>query len=108
MGAPSDRVYFLMSGEVSVVVEMPDGRLRRLSTSTAGMSFGETAMIDGGVRGADVVAETRVECWSLSRAVFEELENSHPALKIGLLRNALRVVSGIAGRLTGEVLALES
>jgi hypothetical protein len=40
--------------------------------------------------------------------VFEELENSHPALKIGLLRNALRVVSGIAGRLTGEVLALES
>lgn len=108
MGAPSDRVYFLMSGEVSVVAEMLDGRLRRLSTSTAGMSFGETAMIDGGVRGADVVAETRVECCSLSRAVFEELENSHPALKIGLLRNALRVVSGIAGRLTGEVLALES
>jgi glutaminase len=108
MGAPSDRVYFLISGEVSVVVEMPDGHLRRLSTSTAGMSFGETAMIDGGVRGADVVAETRVECWFLSRAVFEELENSHPALKIGLLRNALRVVSGIAGRLTGEVLALES
>jgi glutaminase len=108
MGAPSDRVYFLMSGEVSVVAEMLDGRLRRLSTSTAGMSFGETAMIDGGVRGADVVAETRVECWSLSRSVFEELENSHPALKIGLLRNALRVVSGIAGRLTGEVLALES
>jgi glutaminase len=108
MGAPSDRVYFLMSGEVSVVAETPDGRLRRLSTSTAGMSFGETAMIDGGVRGADVVAETRVECWSLSRAAFEELENSCPALKIGLLRNALRVVSGIAGRLTGEVLALEN
>jgi len=108
MGAPSDRVYFLMSGEVSVVAEMPDGRLRRLSTSTAGMSFGETAMIDGGVRGADVVADTRVECWSLSRAVFEDLGRSHPALKIGLLRNALRVVSGIAGRLTGEVLALES
>jgi glutaminase len=108
MGAPSDRVYFLMSGEVSVVAEMPDGRLRRLSTSTAGMSFGETAMIDGGVRGADIVAETRVECRSLSRAAFEELENSYPALKIGLLRNALRVVSGIAGRLTGEVLALEN
>lgn len=107
MGAPSDRAYFLTSGEVSVVAEMPDGRLRRLSTSTAGMSFGETAMIDGGVRGADVFAETRVECFSLSRAAFEELGNSRPTLKIGLLRNALRVVSGIAGRLTGEVLALE-
>jgi hypothetical protein len=28
-------------------------------------------------------------------------------LKLQLLRNALRVVSGIAARLTGEVLALE-
>ena len=35
MGAPSDRVYFVTSGEVSVVAEMPDGRLRRLSTSSA-------------------------------------------------------------------------
>ena len=108
MGAPSDRVYFLVSGEVSVVAETPEGRLRRLSTSTPGMSFGETAMIDGAVRGADVLAESPVECWSLSRAVFENLENSHPTLKIGLLRNALRVVSGIAGRLTGEVLALDA
>lgn len=108
MGAPSDRVYFVTSGEVSVVAEMPDGRLKRLSTSSAGMSFGETAMIDGGVRGADVLADTRVECWSLGREAFEKLERTHPALKIGLLRNALRVVSGIAGRLTGEVLALES
>jgi glutaminase len=108
VGTPSDRVYFLMSGEVSVVAEIPDGRLRRLSTSTAGVSCGETAMVDGGVRGADVLAETRVECWSLSREVFEKLESTHLALKIGLLRNALRVVSGIAGRLTGELLALES
>lgn len=108
MGAPSDRVYFLVSGEVSVVAETPEGHLRRLSTSTAGMSFGETAMIHGAVRGADVLAETPVECWSLSGAAFEDLENTHPTLKIGLLRNALRVVSGIAGRLTGEVLALDA
>lgn len=72
------------------------------------MSSRETAMIDDGVRSADGLAETRVECFSLSRAAFEELGNSHPALKTGLLRNALRVVSGIAGRLTGEVLAVES
>ena len=107
MGMPSDRIYFLMSGEVSVVVEMRDGRLRRLSTSSAGMSFGETAMIDGGVRGADVTADSRVECWSLTRDALEELERSHPALKLRLLRNALRVVSGIAARLTGDLLALE-
>ncbi len=106
-GTPSDRLYFLVSGEVSVVVEMRDGRLRRLSTSTAGMSFGETALFDGGVRGADVVAETPAECWSLGREELEMLGNSQPALKLQLLGNALRVVSGIAARLTGEVLALE-
>jgi glutaminase len=106
-GTPSDRIYFLVSGEVSVVVEMRDGRLRRLSTSTAGMSFGETALFDGGVRGADVVAETPSECWSLGREELERLGSSSPALKLQLLRNALRVVSGIAARLTGEVLALE-
>lgn len=106
-GTTSDRMYFLVSGEVSVVVEMRDGSLRRLSTSTAGMSFGETALFDGGVRGADVLAETPAVCWSLDREALEELGTSHPALKLLLLRNALRVVSGIAARLTGEVLALE-
>jgi CRP-like cAMP-binding protein len=64
-------------------------------------------MIDGGVRGADVIADTRVECWSLNREVLAELESSHPSLKLGMLRNALRVVSGIAARLTRDVLALE-
>lgn len=108
MGDVSDRVYFLMTGEASVVAEMPDGRLHRLSTSTAGMSFGETALIEGGVRGADVLAETRIVCSSLRREAFEQLEQSRPTLKIGLLRNALRVQSRISGRLTGEVLALES
>lgn len=71
------------------------------------MSFGETALFDGGVRGADVLAETPAVCWSLDREALEELGTSHPALKLLLLRNALRVVSGIAARLTGEVLALE-
>jgi glutaminase len=108
MGDAADRVYFLMSGEVSVVAEMRGGRLKRLSTSSAGMSFGESALLAGGTRSADVLADTRVECWSLDSHALAALDATRPALKIALLRNALRAVSEIAQRLTGEVIALEA
>jgi glutaminase len=49
-------IYLLMSGQVSVVVDLPDGRLRRLSTLSAGMTFGELAIVDHAARSADVVA----------------------------------------------------
>jgi hypothetical protein len=45
-----------MSGEVSVRVDLPNGQIKRLSTLSPGMAFGEIAVINRSVRSADVHA----------------------------------------------------
>ena len=106
-GDPADKLYFLMRGEVSVIVELPHGGFKRLSTLSAGMGFGEWALIAGGVRSADVRADTPVECCTLSTEAFARLEHECPSLMIRLLHNLLHSTANTALRLTTEVTSLE-
>ena len=106
-GAPADAIYLLAAGEVSVIVDLPGGGHKRLSTLSAGMVFGESALIAGGQRSADVRADTAVDCWALSAEVFERLKLEQPRLAITLLHNLLSSASETIGRLTAEVAALE-
>jgi CRP-like cAMP-binding protein len=106
-GDAADTVYFLVRGDVSVVVDLPEGGFKRLSTLSAGMGFGESALIAGGVRSADVRADTVVECYALAAADFAGLEEGHPRLMARLLANLLRATADTAVRLTTEVAALE-
>jgi glutaminase len=107
-GEAADALFVLMQGQVSVVVELPDGAHKRLSTLTAGMSFGELAFMTGGRRSADVRADTPVECLTLDSATFARLERERPALMIRLLHNLLKTSAGTTLQLTREVAALES
>jgi glutaminase len=106
-GDAADALYFLLRGEVSVIVELPQGGFKRLSTLSPGMGFGEAALIAGGVRSADVRADTAVECCTLDAAAFARLEQSHPSLMIALMRNLMRSMTETTARLTTEVAALE-
>ncbi len=106
-GDPADAVYLLAAGEVSVVVPLPAGGHKRLSTLSAGMVFGESAVIAGGQRSADVRADTAVDCWVLRTEVFERMKLAQPHLAITLLHNLLASASETIGRLTAEVAALE-
>ncbi len=106
-GDPADALYFLVKGDVSVVVDLPKGGHKRLSTLTPGMGFGETALIAGGVRSADVRADSAVECYALTAKAFASLERECPRLMIGLLMNLLRSGNETSARLTAEVAALE-
>lgn len=76
-GQAADKLYFLMSGEISVIVELPSGRLKRLATVSPGMGFGESAVMDGGVRSADVRADKLGECYTLTKDAFERLDETH-------------------------------
>lgn len=107
-GDAADALYFLMRGQVSVVVDMIHGGQKRLSTLSPGMGFGETALTPGSLRSADVRADTAVECWSLSSANFTRLELERPSLAILLLHNLLKISAETAARLTNEVAAMES
>jgi glutaminase len=107
-GDAADGLYFLLRGEVSVVVALPQGGSKRLSTLTAGMAFGELALVSGGLRSADVRADTAVECAALSSEAFRALQTERPALAIALLGALLQVMGQTARRLTAEVAALEA
>jgi len=71
------------------------------------MGFGESALIAGGVRSADVRADTTVDCCMLGAAAFARLEHERPSLMIRLLFNLLHSTASTAVRLTTEVAALE-
>ena len=106
-GDVADALYLLLRGEVSVVIDLPQGGVKRLATLSAGATFGEAALIAGRTRSADVRADSAVECGVLSAADFERLQRERPSLMVRLLHNLLRSSTETAVRLTGEVAALE-
>jgi glutaminase len=105
-GDPAEEIYLLMSGVVSVTLDLPDGRRRRLSTVPAGAVFGELTVVDRSGRTADVRADTPVECLVLPAAELDGLAETNPSLKITLLTNLLRNVQRTVARLDRQVTAL--
>jgi glutaminase len=107
-GDPADALYLLVAGEVSVLLGLPDGTQRRLGTLSAGMGFGEAALLTQGIRSADIRADSPVECYRLSISSLRVLETEAPGLVIKLLTNLLRTSTAITARLTAEVSSLAS
>jgi glutaminase len=105
-GETADEIFLLMSGEVSVIVELPNGQIKRLSTLSPGMAFGELAVVNRTVRSADVRADEPVECYLLSMTAFDELGETNPLLKMTLLQNLLRNVSRMLTMVEQEVTTL--
>src|SRR4029078_446877 len=61
-GDQAGELFSLARGHVSVFVTLSSGSRRRLATFSAGMSFGEMAVIDRAPRSATIVADTQVDC----------------------------------------------
>jgi glutaminase len=104
-GEAGDRLFLITSGRLSVTIDIPGG-VRRLSTLSGGMVFGELSLIGREPRTADVHADTIVECHVLEADAFDELTVEQPELACVLLANLLRVVGRTARRMTGEVALL--
>jgi hypothetical protein len=104
-GDPADALFLLVRGRLSVLADDPRGWLRRLSTLSPGMGFGEPAIVDSARRTAFVRADRASVCWVLERAAVHSLEASRPRLKIKLLENLLRSTSWIVERLSRETVA---
>jgi glutaminase len=80
-GDEAGELFFLARGNVSVTVALGSGATKRLGTFSAGMTFGEIAVIDRAPRSANIVADTDGECDLLGLADFESLTKSHPAIR---------------------------
>src|SRR5690606_1611036 len=80
-GDPGDLVYSIVSGEVEIVREMPDGEERLLATMGPGEYFGEMALVSDAARTATVRARTEVELVGMGRADFTTLYAYLPGLR---------------------------
>jgi len=103
--AVADELFLLVGGALSVLSDLPDGRMRRLAALSPGMGFGETAVLDGVTRTAFVRADRASTCWVLKRADFDALGASDPQLQRRLLENLLRSATRSLGRMNVEVAA---
>jgi len=105
-GTVAEEMFFLVSGEVSVLVDLASGQVRRLATLSAGMAFGELALVDRTTRTADVRADVAVRCDVLSAAAFDALGRDHPTIRLTLLQNMLRRAYQVVSQLNQELAAL--
>jgi hypothetical protein len=71
-GDPGDAMFFILEGEFRVRTEAT-GRETLLDTLGTGEFFGDICLFDGGLRSADVVANTDGVLLRLSLAAFERL-----------------------------------
>jgi len=91
-GDVADALYFLVSGRVSVCVEV-DGRAERLTTIGPGGCFGEMAAVDGGLRSTNVDVEADAICHVLSMSALKQVEADRPDLVSALYRNLSETLS---------------
>jgi CRP-like cAMP-binding protein len=87
-------LYLLTRGSVSVKMKLPlsDGE-RRLFSFSAGVIFGEMALLDGKPRSAWVVADEDAEVYRLSFDHFNRLFAQQPQVAAKLLKNIALVLS---------------
>lgn len=104
-GDPANEVFLVTSGRLSVLAPDPR-RGHRLSTLSAGMTFGELAYVQREERAADVIADSRVECGTLRYSLLDDLATTEPVLHGKLLRNLLAVVASSLRLANAEIAQL--
>jgi glutaminase len=87
-GDPATSLFFLRSGVVHVT--LPDGI--RLATLTAGMAFGEMALLEPH-RSADVLADMSASAWQVQLGDFERFRHRHPAAGERIMRNLAQLLA---------------
>lgn len=94
-GEPSDdQIYFIESGETSILVPLSNGSYQRIATLGAGMVFGEMVLLGQTTRSASVFADTELTCWIFHASDLERISGREPQLKITLLENLGRDMAG--------------
>jgi glutaminase len=87
-GDPATSLFFLRSGVVHVT--LPDGV--RLATLTAGMAFGEMALLEA-LRSADVVGDASASAVEISIPDFERFRDQHPKAGERIMRNLAQLLA---------------
>jgi SulP family sulfate permease len=92
-GDPSDELFLLDEGTLTVQLETATGEVVRLRRLSAGTVVGEIALYLGTPRTATVVADEPCRLRRLSRASLETMERENPVLAASLHRAFVRLMS---------------
>jgi glutaminase len=88
------RLFFVLArGSVSVQIRVQGQsgeRKKRVASIGPGLTFGEMALLDGGKRSAEIVADERVICYGLAVEEIQELAIGNPNIMITILGNLTR------------------
>jgi SulP family sulfate permease len=106
-GDPGSELFLLTAGEVSVSTTLEGGRMLRLATFSAGVVFGEMALLDGAPRSASIIADADAVCLVLSVERYQELAREHPAIARRFTLNLARQLAARLRRATAQIRALE-
>jgi len=79
-GDPSDAMYFVESGMVSVQLELDGNRILRLKKMGPGTVIGEMGIYTDAPRSASIVAAEDCVLYRLSKRLLEALQGRHPRL----------------------------
>jgi SulP family sulfate permease len=79
-GDEADTLYFIELGEVSVYLELEDGRRVRLQTLGLGTAVGELGLYLGTTYTASVIADSPTIAYRLTRAALSEMKENEPEL----------------------------
>ena len=97
-GEPGDSLFVISEGLVKVFVTSDEGEDMVLVTLRPPDTFGELALIDGGLRSASAEAVEPTTALILSRGTLIELLQGHPTLAQALLSS----LGGLVRRLTEQ------
>jgi small-conductance mechanosensitive channel/CRP-like cAMP-binding protein len=79
-GEEADSLYILARGRVRIMDEDANGRRMALAELSAPNYFGEMGLLTGQPRGATVMANGEVLCYSLNKAAFDAVLKARPEI----------------------------
>ena len=92
-GEPASKLFLLASGKVSIKLQLPGGKSKRLATLSPGLVFGEMAWIERGKRSAAVTADLDSTCYQLDMNDFDAMVSEHSDIKVRIQENLLQIFS---------------
>ena len=106
-GDPANALFIIARGSVSISVTLDDGQRRRIGSAGPGFSIGETALVEGGVRTADVFADEQVICYALSVERLRALDLRHSGIMTKVLSNLVKILAERLMLANAEIRKLE-
>lgn len=106
-GDEARMLFVVARGSVTVSVKTDENRRKRLACIGPGLTFGEMAVLDGGTRSADVIADETVVCYGISRENLLSLGATHPQTLSRIFANLVRDFSDRLRHANTEIRTLE-